>query len=78
MDKDAAEDVGRGKARKVVLVHVSRKLWSYRKKDNRYRKKSKRTKDELQHVLDCRRGALMGSPKIMEKRKNRFEVVKVS
>jgi len=26
MDKDAAEDVGRGKARKVVLVHVSRKL----------------------------------------------------
>jgi len=26
MDKDAAKDVGRGKARKVVLVHVSRKL----------------------------------------------------
>jgi len=26
MDKDAREDVGRGKARKVVLVYVSRKL----------------------------------------------------
>lgn len=32
MDKDAGEDVGRGKARKVVLVYVSRRLRGYKKK----------------------------------------------
>jgi hypothetical protein len=31
-------------------------------------KKSKRTKDELQHVLDSRRGALRGSSKTMGKK----------
>jgi hypothetical protein len=41
-------------------------------------KKSKRIKDELQHVLGSRRGALRGSPKTMKKRKNRYEVVKGS
>jgi hypothetical protein len=78
MDKDTREDVGKGRARKVVSIQVSRKLWGYRKKIVNIGKKSKRTKDELQHVLDSRRGTLKGSSKTMEKRKNRFEVVKGS
>jgi hypothetical protein len=41
-------------------------------------KNSKSIKDELEHVIDNRRGALRGSPKTMEKKKNRSEVGKGS
>ncbi len=37
-------------------------------------KKPKRTKEKLQHVLNNRKGALMGSPWTKEKRKNIFDI----
>jgi hypothetical protein len=46
------------------------------KKKKKTQKKTKITKEEMQHVLNSKRGASRGSPQMMEKRKNKFEIGK--
>ncbi len=81
------EDVGRGEVGgqefflsfivvfgEIVQVHVSQGFWSDNKKIAKTQKKSKRSKEELQHVLDYKSGATRRNPRSLQKRNNTFEV----
>lgn len=67
MDQNASEDASgwetRGQERilsfginfgEVVQVHVSRRFWGYKEKNNKNKKEVKKTKEELQHVSDSK------------------------